>query len=90
MPAPGRGERGGESEEVGEKGTLDGGNCVLRLGKHSLASGTGVTWLGWSPAGWRGSSEQQYVGRYVKASLWQASRARQGTWGWHGGKGEVP
>lgn len=56
MPAPGLGESEAESEEMGGKGTLDGGNCVHRLGKHSPALGTGVTRFGWSPAGWRGSS----------------------------------
>lgn len=42
-----------------------------RLGRHSLDSETGVTWFGWSLKGWRGSSGQ-YVGRYVRARLWQA------------------
>lgn len=67
----GLGERGVEHEEMGETGTLDGGACVPRLGRHSLASETGVTWFGWSLEGWRGSSGQ-YVGRYVRTRLWQA------------------
>lgn len=55
-PALGLGERGVEHEETGEKGTLDGGTCVPRLGRHSLDSETGVTWFGWSLEGWWGSS----------------------------------